>query len=66
LRPTYNIKILNRWGQLIFESNDAEYGWDGTFKGKIQEMGVYLFVIKYVEGGQTISKEIKGNFTLLK
>lgn len=30
----YHFMIYNRWGNLVFESNDAEKGWDGTYKGE--------------------------------
>jgi len=30
-------KIYNRWGELVFETNDITKGWDGTFKGKASE-----------------------------
>jgi gliding motility-associated-like protein len=37
----YLLRIYNRWGQVVFESNDPEIGWDGRFKGEEQEVGVY-------------------------
>ncbi len=30
---SYRMRIFDRWGQLIFESNDINVGWDGTYKG---------------------------------
>src|SRR5690606_25210461 len=32
-----DFKIFNRWGELVFESYNQENGWDGTYKGVIQE-----------------------------
>lgn len=40
---TYNMKISNRWGELLFESNEPEYHWDGTYKGKPVEAGTYVY-----------------------
>jgi gliding motility-associated-like protein len=44
----FNIKIYNRWGELIFESNDDKFEWDGavtdTRKG---QDGVYTYLITY-------------------
>ena len=37
----YSIQIFNRWGQKVFESNDLNNGWDGTFKGQVCKSGVY-------------------------
>ncbi|HAP69294.1 MAG TPA: hypothetical protein DCR04_06135 [Flavobacteriales bacterium] len=39
----YNMQIHNRWGELLFESNDLDFHWDGTFKGKQVEAGVYAY-----------------------
>lgn len=35
--------IYNRWGQLIFSSNDLSKCWDGTFNGQIQSTGVFVY-----------------------
>ena len=39
----YNMKISNRWGELLFESNDPEFHWDGTFRGKQVQSGTYVY-----------------------
>ena len=39
----YNMQIHNRWGELLFESNDLDFHWNGTFKGKQVEAGVYTY-----------------------
>jgi gliding motility-associated-like protein len=39
-------RIYNRWGQMIFESNSVNSGWDGTFKGKSQPMEVYTYTLE--------------------
>jgi len=36
-------RIYNRWGEVVFESNSPEAGWDGTYRGKAQETGTYVF-----------------------
>ena len=45
----YTIMIFDRWGELIFQSDNMEKGWDGTFKGKggdkVQE-GVYVWKVQ--------------------
>ena len=38
-------KIYNRWGQLVFESNNPFIGWDGTFHGAVQPIGVYAYTL---------------------
>ncbi len=41
----YDFFIFNRWGELIFESHDLDYGWDGTYNGKSVQEGVYTWKI---------------------
>lgn len=44
------MRIYNRWGQLIFETNDPfNTYWDGTYKGKPAQQGVYTFILKVGE-----------------
>jgi gliding motility-associated-like protein len=36
-------RVFNRYGQVIFETSDPQVGWDGTFKGKQQMPGNYVW-----------------------
>lgn len=58
-------KIFNRWGNVVFKTNDKNKRWDGKRKGKLQDVGTYIYFIKYVTQKGEI-KEIKGNFSLLR
>jgi gliding motility-associated-like protein len=63
----YNLKIFNRWGELIFETDDISIGWDGRNKGNLIEDGTYLWIISY----RSICRDKKnikkiGHVTLLK
>lgn len=40
---TYNMKISDRWGELLFESNSPDYPWDGKYKGKPVDSGLYIY-----------------------
>ncbi|MBL17735.1 MAG: hypothetical protein CL848_02510 [Crocinitomicaceae bacterium] len=42
----FNIEIYNRWGQMIFKSNDLNDQWDGKFKNKLMPSGSYVYKIK--------------------
>jgi gliding motility-associated-like protein len=58
-------RIFNRWGQLVFETRDVGYRWDGKFKGVAQPMDTYVWVIRgKCPNGQLMEK--KGNVTLLR
>jgi len=58
-------KIYNRYGQLVFESTEQTHGWDGTFKGKDENPGVFVWVLEYhLLNGQ--AGILKGNTTLIR
>lgn len=61
----FNMKVFDRWGALLFESNDLERGWDGFFKGKRKQEGVYVWTIEatFLQG-KTV--KLAGDVTLLK
>ena len=42
---TYNIKIFNRWGDKLFESDDINKFWDGTFENNKVEQATYYYSI---------------------
>lgn len=48
----FNLLIFNRWGEVVFESNDATVGWDGTYGADSQEIvkdGTYIWKIEFKE-----------------
>lgn len=62
---SFKMSVLNRWGEVIFHSNDITKGWDGMFKGRIAAVGSYIFDIEIVNNiNQTVKKN--GTFVLLK
>lgn len=59
-----SFRILNRWGQTIFETADERRGWDGTFNGKPQDLGVYFYSIIFKCSGKDV--EQKGEVVLVR
>lgn len=57
--------IYNRWGELVFETNDPSKGWDGKYKGKDADVGVFGWYLraKCLNGGEMFNK---GNVTLIR
>ena len=60
----HEFRIVNRWGQTVFQSANTYPEWDGGFGGVQQDMDVYYYYIKYDCGGNTI--EEKGDVTLVR
>lgn len=58
-------RIFNRYGQLIFETSQVTGGWDGNFKGKPQQSGNYIWMLKGM-GNNGSSIEMKGNVVLIR
>ncbi|MAW21347.1 MAG: hypothetical protein CMD16_03000, partial [Flavobacteriales bacterium] len=53
----FNIKIFNRWGEKLFESNEIGKYWDGTFENKKVQAGMYYYHIEILgEDGNNIKK----------
>lgn len=40
---TVDLKIFNRWGELVYKTNNVFAGWDGTFKGQVQSPSVFTY-----------------------
>ncbi len=65
LLESFYFAVYSRWGQLVFETTRQDVGWDGTFKGKPCQNGVYDYYFKGVcLDGQ--EKEITGNVMLVR
>jgi len=43
----FKIRLYNRWGEMIFESDNTDFSWDGTYKGMMVPDDVYVWVIDY-------------------
>lgn len=42
-------KVFNRYGQLLFSTAEQNVGWDGTFQGKLQSSGTYVFTAEAID-----------------
>ncbi|MBO9200719.1 MULTISPECIES: DUF7948 domain-containing protein [Niastella] len=58
-------KIYNRWGKLVFETNDRRAGWDGTLNGQPQPMDVYAYTldVEFFDGNKLRKT---GDITLIR
>lgn len=58
-------RIFNRWGELVFDTRDMNFGWDGTFKNEklLPAVFVYYVDVECIDGRRTIKK---GNITLIR
>lgn len=42
----FHIWVYNRWGKLVYKSDDPSKGWDGTINGRPAAVGAYYYVIR--------------------
>jgi len=65
-----SLRIYDRWGSLVFEELDmpqtAAAGWDGTFKGKQLNPGVYVYRAELMHDDGTPIETITGDVTLVR
>lgn len=62
---TMTLTIVDQYGEIIFRSNSQASGWDGTYKGSKQPVGVYMYMVEAVmNDGTTVKKN--GSVTLLR
>lgn len=61
----YSLKIFNRWGALIFESNTPAKGWEGYYNGEKAPAGTYVYVLQYKNQNNDIVHK-KGTVTLIR
>ena len=64
LLKSYNIKIFNQWGGLLYTSNDQQQGWNGRYNGRPVDNGTYTYMIAWSLDGST--QYTSGHITLLK
>ncbi len=61
----YSMKIFNRWGQVVFETDTLSESWDGTSQGASCDMGLYFYTITLVDM-EDKAHYLKGNITLIR
>ncbi len=61
-----NIQVFNRIGEKVYDSNDLNFKWDGTYRGTLQNPGVYVYQMKVVFMDNHSDNGYKGSVTLLR
>lgn len=66
----FKMYLYSRWGQLVYESDNIDQGWDGTSKGAYCEPGSYVWIVNVGFLGQDIITQgdivLKGTVTLVR
>jgi gliding motility-associated-like protein len=64
----YNLKVYNRWGELLYETNALENGWDASYKNAMVQDGVYMWLCTYtgIENGEYRRKQEYGTVYVIR
>jgi gliding motility-associated-like protein len=61
----YNLKIFNRWGEKLYETDDLNKGWNGKYNGTDCMQGVYVYKVEVLSFEDKVY-EFNGTVTLLR
>lgn len=62
----YKFEVYNRWGELVFSSQDSQTGWDGTYNGAPAQEGVFGWKLEYKAEETPEKKILTGHANLLR
>jgi gliding motility-associated-like protein len=62
---TIEISVFNRWGELLYKTNDPNLGWNGTYKGNDCPVDVYMYLVKFTGFDDTLYTQ-SGTLHLLR
>jgi gliding motility-associated-like protein len=62
---SFNLQLFDRWGNMVFATQTTGDFWDGYYKGKLVNTGIYTYVLEY-ESSETGSSVKTGNITLIR
>jgi gliding motility-associated-like protein len=62
----FNLLIFNRWGEILFESNNHLVGWDGTYNGEVVKDGAYIWKIVFKTKNSDERQVHHGHVNLLR
>lgn len=65
IKELIEFKIFNRWGELIFETNDENIGWDGYYKGVLQNNDTYVYKVMVTDWKDN-SQTLEGHINLMR
>lgn len=63
---SYEFTVFNRWGELVFQSNDIEVGWDGTYQNRVAPTGIYTWIITFTDAVTDKKYRYDGSMNLLR
>jgi len=64
-QPEYRVRVFNRWGEKMFDSDEGVQFWDATFNGEIVTEDAFIYQVEY-RGCDGINRTQRGTITVLR
>ncbi|MDA3616259.1 PKD domain-containing protein [Polluticaenibacter yanchengensis] len=65
IRQLLHFRIYNRYGEVVFETNKPDYGWNGMYKGNPQPSNAYVYHVSCIDYTGKVIEE-SGSFSLIR
>src|SRR5581483_6748890 len=63
----FDFRIFDRWGNVVFKTNDPSLGWDGTYNGKPMDAASFVYYLNYFDvSNNNNGVSMKGSITLVR
>jgi len=62
----FSFSVYDRWGKLIFKTNDPHHYWDGSYEHRLQDIDVYMYYVDYKTDRDHRTRHLKGTVTLIR
>ena len=66
MMTNFSLRVFNRYGEMVFETQDPSKGWDGNFRGMKADAGSYVWVASYVNSNTQQRNLLKGFVILVR
>ena len=58
------MRVYDRWGTMVFETSELQHSWDGYFRGKALDPGIYFYTLRYRNEKSLRIENVQGDFLL--
>jgi len=62
----FTLLIFDRWGEIIWESHNADVGWDGTYGGETVQDGTYTWTIEFKTNQSDERRYVEGHVNVIR
>jgi gliding motility-associated-like protein len=61
------LTLYNSWGEIVFQTRDLNFGWDGTYGNQLAQKGTYVWIIEFIDAeNNNFKQQINGSISLMR